>query len=75
MSKRLLLLLAMICSCVSHHNKQPVNVNTVDTNVIPIATDSNVPVDTNDHNKGSVPDEPLDSPVGPHHPKHTAEQH
>lgn len=56
-----------ITSCVSKTKHNPTKTDTaVKINIYP--TDSNVPVDTDNHNKGHMSSIALDSPVGP--PKH-----
>ncbi|MDB5195726.1 MAG: hypothetical protein JWP88_96 [Flaviaesturariibacter sp.] len=65
--KRLLaftVLLFTMGGCSSAGNEKPVEVNTVDSAVL--IPESNVPVDTEDHNRPGESDIALDSPIGPH---------
>lgn len=64
----------ILVSC-SNNKDKTTPAKTTDTTIIAIPTDSNTPVDTNDHNKGGPSTISLDSPIGPpHHLKDTAEK-
>jgi hypothetical protein len=61
-----LILCFLLHSCAGKKEPSPGEINTIDSNTIPIPSYSNVPVDTDDHNRGTESEIALDSPLGPH---------
>ena len=60
----------LILSCTDKNNTTSSTNKYADTATAVYQTDSNVPIDTNDHNIGNVSTETLDSSTGPPKNKH-----
>jgi hypothetical protein len=61
----------VMTACSSNGNEKKAGISTADTSM-PIPLDVVPPPDTDDHNKGSVSEVTLDSPIGPHNLNDTA---